>query len=190
MIRQLFLSLFLSLALAAPAAHAGPGAHGPHGEHLDAPAGTGAAAQAQPTLEAHTEAFELVGSLSTDELSVMVDRYITNEPVLDGTLEVEFNGIKAQGKLHADAGDYAFTDEKLLQSLRRPGPHALVFTLVTGNESDLIEGTLNVAADGHDHGLAWWQARWPWLVLLAALVAAGAAWAVKRRLGNRNGGTA
>ncbi|SOZ17983.1 conserved exported hypothetical protein [Cupriavidus taiwanensis] len=188
MIRQLFLVLFLSLALAVPAAHAGPGAYGPDGEHLDAPADAGAVAQAQPTIEAHTEAFELVGTLATDELSVMVDRYVTNEPVLDGTLEVEFDGIKAQGKLHADAGDYAFTDEKLLQALRRPGQHALVFTLVTGNESDLIEGTLNVAADEHEHGMAWWQARWPWLVLLAAVVAAGA-WGVKRRAGKRKGGT-
>ncbi|MBB2917667.1 hypothetical protein [Cupriavidus alkaliphilus] len=189
MIRQLFLVLFLTLAIALPAAHAGPGAHGPNGEHLDAPADTGAAAHAQPSIEANTEAFELVGTLATEELSVMVDRYVTNEPVLDGTLEVEFNGIKAQGKLHADAGDYAFTDEKLLQALRRPGQHALVFTLVTGNESDLIEGTLNVAADEHEHGIAWWQARWPWLVLLAALVAAGA-WRVQRRVGKRKGGTA
>ncbi|SOZ38778.1 hypothetical protein [Cupriavidus neocaledonicus] len=189
MIRQLFLTLFLSLALAGPAAHAGPGAHGPNGEHLDAPSASGAAAHAQPTIEAQTEAFELVGTLATDEFSVMVDRYVTNEPVLDGTLELEFNGIKARGKLHADAGDYAFTDDKLLQALRRPGQHALVFTLVTGNESDLIEGTLNVAADEHDRGLAWWQARWPWLVLLAAVVAA-AVWGVKRRVGKSNGGTA
>lgn len=179
MIRQLFLTLLLSLACAA---HAAPGAHGPNGEHLDAPASTSAAAYAQPVIEANTESFELVGTLAADELSVMVDRYVTNEPVLNGTLEVEFNGIKAQGKLHADFGDYSFTDEKLLKALRQPGNHALVFTLVAGNESDLIEGSLNVAADGHAHGLgALWQARWPWIVLLVAVVLAAAAWGVRRR---------
>ncbi|WP_455282428.1 hypothetical protein [Cupriavidus necator] len=180
MIRQLFLTLLLSLVCAA---HAAPGAHGPNGEHLDAPASTGAAANAQPIIEANTEAFELVGTLAADELSVMVDRYVTNEPVLNGTLEVEFNGIKAQGKLHADLGDYSFTDEKLLKALRQPGNHALVFTLVAGNESDLIEGNLKVAADGHAHGLlgAFWQARWPWVVLLVAAVLAAAAWGMRRR---------
>ncbi|WP_349607076.1 MULTISPECIES: hypothetical protein [Cupriavidus] len=179
MIRQLILTLLLSLACAA---HAAPGAHGPNGEHLDAPASTGAAANAQPVIEANTESFELVGTLAADELSVMVDRYATNEPVLNGTLEVEFNGIKAQGKLHADFGDYSFTDEKLLKALRQPGNHALVFTLVAGKESDLIEGTLNVAADGHAYGLgAFWRARWPWVVLLVAVVLAAAVWGVRRR---------
>ncbi|MEM5275899.1 hypothetical protein VSR17_12750 [Cupriavidus taiwanensis] len=179
MIRQLFFTLLWSLACAA---HAAPGAHGPNGEHLDAPTSTGAAAHAQPGIEATTEAFELVGTLAADELSVMIDRYATNEPVLNGTLEVEFNGIQAQGKLHADFGDYSFTDEKLLKALHQPGNHALVFTLVAGNESDLIEGTLNVAADQHADGLgAFWPARWPWVVLLLAVVLAVAAWRVKRR---------
>ncbi|MNT43909.1 hypothetical protein D3C72_1804040 [compost metagenome] len=57
-----------------------------------------------------------------------------------------------------------------------------MFTLVAGNESDLIEGTMNVAADGHAHALgALWQARWPWIVLFVAVVLAAAAWGVRRR---------
>lgn len=179
MIRHLLLTLFLSCACLAQAA---PGAHGPNGEHLDAPASTGTAANAQPTIEANTEAFELVGALTADELSVMVDRYATNEPVLDGTLEVEFGGIKAQGKLHADFGDYSFTDEKLLKALHQPGKHALVFTLIAGNESDLIEGSLNVAADAHASSFSGrWLARWPWLVLVGVLILVAIAWHLRRR---------
>lgn len=179
MIRHFFLTLLLSCACVV---HAGPGAHGPNGEHLDAPASSGAAVDAQPTIEANTEAFELVGTLAADELSVMVDRYATNEPVLNGNLEVEFNGIKAQGKLHADFGDYSFTDEKLLRALRQPGNHALVFTLIAGIESDLIEGSLNVVADGHADGFGpFWKARWPWIIVFVALALAAAAGLVWRR---------
>ncbi|QEZ43835.1 hypothetical protein [Cupriavidus oxalaticus] len=184
MIRQFFLTLLFCCACVA---HAGPGAHGPNGEHLDAPASTGAAVNAQPVIEANTETFELVGTLAADELSVTVDRYATNEPVLNGNLEVEFNGIKAQGKLHADFGDYSFTDEKLLRALRQPGNHALVFTLIAGNESDLIEGSLNVVADGHDHGLgAFWKARWPWIAPVALVLAAAAGFVWRRHAGKKS----
>ncbi|WP_434034392.1 hypothetical protein [Cupriavidus sp. a3] len=184
MIRQFFLTLLLSCACMA---HAGPGAHGPNGEHLDAPASAGAAVNAQPIIEAHTETFELVGTLAADELSVMVDRYATNEPVLNGNLEVEFNGIRAQGKLHADFGDYSFTDEKLLRALHRPGNHALVFTLIAGNESDLIEGSLKVVADGHDAGFgAFWKARWPWIIPVALVLAAAAGFVWRRHAGKKS----
>ena len=40
----------------------------------------------------------------------------------------------------------------------------------------------DVAADAHAHGLgAFWQARWPWVVLLVAVVLAAAAWGVSGR---------
>lgn len=138
------------LAWVCGVAQAGPGAHGPDGEHLDAPAPQANAAVA-PTVEASTETFELVGTLLDDELSVLVDRYATNEPVTEGTLEVEAGDVKATAKLHADLGDFSFTDPALLAALRRPGEHPLVFTLMTGTDSDLIEGRLAVAATGDDH---------------------------------------
>jgi hypothetical protein len=149
----------LTAALALQAALAAPGAHGPNGEHLDAPASQ-AAASALPRLEAKTEAFELIATLQASELSVLIDRYATNEPVLGAALEVEVGGIKARATFHADLGDYAFDDAKLLALLRTPGEHALVFTLVAGADSDLLDGTLvttaagaKAAADhGHAHG--------------------------------------
>ncbi|SCU80094.1 conserved exported hypothetical protein [Cupriavidus necator] len=179
MMRQLLATVLLLLACLA---HAAPGAHGPSGEHLDAPSSSGSAGNAQPTIEAHTEAFELVGTLAADELSVLVDRYETNEPVLNGTLEVELSGIKAQGKLHADFGDYSFTDEKLLKALRQPGAHPLVFTLIAGNDTDLIEGTLNVAANQHAHGQwEFFRSPWLWAGLFVAAALAAAFWRLRRR---------
>lgn len=138
------ISLVLAMTMAA-SAFASPGAHGPDGEHLDGPAGT-APAGAVPRVETFSEAFELVGQLSGGELSVMIDRYETNEPVLDGKLEVEFKGVKATAKFHPDMGDYAFDDAQFLKALATPGKHALLFTLIAGDESDLLEGTLEVTA--------------------------------------------
>ena len=168
------LTLLFAAMLAISPAFAGPGAHGPNGEHLDAPAA--AAGAVVPRLETFTEAFELVGRLSGGELSIMIDRYETNEPVLNGTLEVQYKNLKATAKFHADMGDYAVDDPALLAAISKPGAHPLLFTLVAGEESDLLEGTLQVgaAADDHGHEHPAWR---PWLfaaiaalVLIAALV--------------------
>lgn len=140
----------LALLLAAGAALAGPGAHGPNGEHLDAPTPL-QAGPALPRMEAHTEAFELVAELRAAELVIVVDRYQTNEPVLGAQLEVESGGVKAQAAFRPEAGDYAVTDAALLKALAAAGEHGLVFTLVAGAESDLLDGTLITAAAPADH---------------------------------------
>lgn len=173
-------NLFFSAMLAMSAAFAAPGAHGPNGEHLDGPVTATGPASAVPTIETFTESFELLGRLSGGELSIMIDRYETNEPVLGGALEVQYKDQKAKATFHADLGDYAIDDPKLLAAISKPGKHALLFTLVAGEESDLLEGTLtvaeaNVADDqGHAHGAR----RWLPGALAAALVAALAAIAV------------
>lgn len=139
------------------AAFAAPGAHGPNGEHLDGPATT-YAASALPRLEAKSEAFELVAELRAAELAIVVDRYETNEPVLGARLDVESGGMKAVAAFRAEQGDYAVTDAALLKALAAPGEHGLVFTLVAGAESDLLDGTLvssaAAAAAAADHGHA------------------------------------
>lgn len=160
------ITFFLPLLLAAGAV-ASPGAHGPNGEHLDGPAGT-APAGAVPRVETFSEGFELVGQLSGGELSIMVDRYETNEPVLNGTVEVEYKGMKAPARFHADMGDYAVDDAKFIKAISAPGKHALLFTLSAGEDSDLLEGTLDVAAPAHDeHGHA---SPWRWVALCAGAV--------------------
>jgi hypothetical protein len=157
--QQLLAAAAMTLLLTLnPSALAAPGAHGPNGEHLDAPT-AGVTASTLPRLEAKSDLFELVATLQAGELSVLIDRFATNEPVLGATLEVESAGVKAKATFHADQGDYAFDDPKLLALLRSPGEHALVFTLVAGADSDLLDGTLlagsraTVAGPGeHGHG--------------------------------------
>lgn len=140
--------MFIYLATIAGAL-AAPGAHGPNGEHLDAPAGIPIGASAMSRIDAFTESFELVGHLHEGELSILIDRYETNEPVLNGLLEVDYNGVVAQATFHADHGDYAIDNEELLQALAKPGEHPLVFMLTVGDESDLLEGVLKVTGDSH-----------------------------------------
>ncbi len=134
---------------------AAPGAHGPGGEHLDAPA-SAAAGKSAPRVEANSELFELVGRLAFGKLSILVDRYETNEPVLGAELEIRFGELRATAKFHADHGDYAVDDAAMLKALAAPGEHALVFRIVAGTDSDLLDGTLSVPTDvasagHHDH---------------------------------------
>jgi hypothetical protein len=181
------------LLLANTIAHAGPGAHGPNGEHLDAPTPIGAA-PALPRVEAQSEAFELVAELRASELAIHVDRYETNEPVLGAKLEVESGALKAVAAFRAEQGDYVVTDAALLKALAAPGEHGLVFTLVAGPDSDLLDGTLVGAsaaaqadhghahgsdAHGHDHGLE--RAAWIGAGIAALGLIGGIAWWRQRR---------
>jgi hypothetical protein len=176
-------TILILLALALPA-QASPGAHGPNGEHLDGPAASSPAGSV-PRVETFSELFELVGHLSGGELSILIDRYDTNEPVLNGKLEVQYQGLKAQAKFHSDIGDYAVDDEKMLRALAAPGKHALLFTFVAGGESDLLEGTLEIpAAARTEHGSG---ARWWWLLLIPAVALPAAALVRARRRQQQRG---
>jgi hypothetical protein len=184
---SLFKALSISLIMMS-AALASPGAHGPNGEHLDAPGGH-VHSDAGPRVETFTESFELVGHVQGDELSILIDRYETNEPVLNGRLEVEFNGLKAPARFHSDHGDYAVDDAQFLKAIAAPGKHSLIFTLKAGDESDLLEGTLEVGAadnaDGHSHDGSVRQApsltTWGAASVLIAVAVAGLAISLSRR---------
>lgn len=173
------LLVVLLIALAAmSAASASPGAHGPNGEHLDGQIAA-AGGNALPQVETFTESFELVGQLSGGELSVLIDRYETNAPVLNARLEVAYQGRTALATFHPDLGDYAIDDPALLAALSKPGAHPLLFTLVAGDESDLLEGTLVMPATleaEHEHTNVW-----PWVAGAALAAAALAALVIARR---------
>ncbi|HEV6966063.1 hypothetical protein [Roseateles sp.] len=177
--------------LLAGGAFASPGAHGPNGEHLDGPA-TAMVGSGLPRIEAHSEAYELVGRLGDDSLVLYVSRYETNEAVLGARLEVEFGALKAPALFQTEGGSYRLTDKALIGALHRPGNHALVFTLSAGADGDLLDGTLNISApDGHAHasaGPAWGVIA---VGVLGALVVVGAAASLvkrRRRRSNSFGG--
>ncbi|EHR71572.1 hypothetical protein BurJ1DRAFT_2746 [Burkholderiales bacterium JOSHI_001] len=198
--QHLMAAALSALLVATSSAMAAPGAHGPNGEHLDAPT-TMRAASALPRVEAKSEAFELVAELRPGELAIVVDRYETNEPVLGAKLEVESGALKAVAAFRAEQGDYAVTDAAILKALAAPGEHGLVFTLVAGKDSDLLDGTLVGAAGrvvtaaakddhghvhggddhghGHDHELE--RAAWIGAGVAALGLIGGIAWWRQRR---------
>ena len=178
------------------AAIAGPGAHGPDGEHLDSPTAM-RAGSALPRVESKSEAFELVAELRASELTIVVDRYESNEPVLGAKLEVESGAFKAVAAFRAEQGDYVVTDAAMLKALAAPGEHGLVFTLVAGKDSDLLDGKLiNAAAgtaagtenahghndgDDHGHGHRLQRAAWIGAGVAALGLIGGIAWWRQRR---------
>jgi hypothetical protein len=202
------ISLMRTLASAALAATfslgvvAGPGAHGPNGEHLDGPTTAVAPTGSRPRIETKSEQFELVATLGGGEFSMLIDRFATNEPVLNAQVEVESGGLKAKAPFHDDIGDYAVADEAMLKLLSKPGEHAIVITVIHGNESDLLDATLKVTAEqaqaaaeaphAHDHAGAndhghehtsGSRKLWIGMGLIAFMLIAVAAW--RRRPGNK-----
>jgi hypothetical protein len=146
-------------------------------------------------MEAKSESFELVAELRASELVIVVDRYETNEPVLGAKIEVESSGFKAIAAFRPEQGDYVVTDAALLKALKATGEHGLVFTLVAGTDSDLLDGTLVTAAShttsgksdhghshddhGHDHELE--RAAWIGGGVAALGLIGGLVWRRQRR---------
>lgn len=191
--QRLVRALLPLLMMAGTASFAAPGAHGPNGEHLDGPAPVAGSGSTAPRFEAKSETFEMVATLRDDELSMLINRFETNEPVLDAKVEVEAGGLKAQAKFHADLGDYAVDDAAFLKAMKAPGEHAVVITVLAGADNDLLDGTLktgNAQADahghahdegaGHGHGLSLTA----WLAIALAALAA-LAWFLSRRPAGR-----
>lgn len=150
------LSAALLLA-ASPSAVAGD-------DHDHGAPATRGAAPSVPVITAVSEAFELVGRLHHDELSILIDRADSNEPVLHATLTVEVDGRSIAAPFHADHGDYSLADSALLAKLQQVGSKPLTFTLLAGDESDLLTGELDVhgeepAVAEHSHA---WQAYAAW----------------------------
>lgn len=167
-------NLLAALSLAAiflvPLATRAAGDGHDHGEA--APATT---AEPDPVITASSESFELVGRLKADELSIYIDRADTNAPVLNAQLSVESDSRRATASFHTDHGDYALDDAAMLAHLKGPGVKTLVFTLIAGDETDLLTGELDVHEDAHATDAAHahsWQEVVVWTVGALAVIAA------------------
>jgi len=184
--RRVLLGL-LSLALSFPAAVVL--AHGPDGDHQE-PAAHASGQPSAARLEAKSELFELVAHLEAGRLSILIDRYASNEPVLKAAVEVESGAVKAKASFQTEVGGYVLTDPALLKLLGTPGEHPLLITVVAGDEADLLEGVLRTAAAdaaGLDHDAEYGHSKpmlpvWARWLGFAALLLALLGWARRRKL--------
>jgi hypothetical protein len=92
-----------------------------------------------PRVEASSESFELVGILRGETMLVFLDRFASNEPVTGATIDVTADGVAVRAEPQPD-GSYLVA----APWLARTGPVDLVFTVTTGEASDLMIGTLDM----------------------------------------------
>lgn len=140
------------------------------------------AAAAIPAVVADSDAFEIVGRLYPEGLVLHVDRAPDNAPVLGATLQVETAGRNANAAFRSERGDYLVADADWLAPLRAAGEHPLAFTLVAGNDGDLLTGELIVDGEAAQAGDRAGRFVWP-LAGGAALLGLGAFAVVRRRRG-------
>lgn len=156
-----------------PSAWAGPG----H-DHGDAPATSDGAAS--PRFAAVSESFELVGILQGKQLTLYLDRSADNSPVPDARLELELAGQKIPVQSHG-IGEFVAT---LTQEVPA-GQHAVMATVVTARETDLLAGELDLHDDEHSDPPTGPRV---WLLYggVALMVLALLGWGLRRRLGRRH----
>lgn len=175
---RLFSSIILLLAALCPSLGlAGPGAHGPDGEHLDEVSTT--AVQRAPRFESFTDSFELVGEVLPQQLILQLHDYQTNAVVADAELELETANVSASARFIAAEQHYLLDDSALLSALQQPGRHEIVLTIVSRNNADLLTASFNAPAlenndhEDHDHGhsgILWWSLPLLLLVFVSGVV--------------------
>ena len=133
-----------------------------------------------PRVEAQSDLFELVGVVQDGVMTIFVDRYATNEPVVDAKIDIDAGPVKGSAQANPE-GTYTFKHAALTQ----PGQFPVTFTIAAGGDSDLLAGELVIAdpaAAGAHAGDDLWRSRWWWvggvLVLLVGIVVA---WRLRRR---------
>lgn len=134
--------LTLAVMTAIPAAvMAGPG-------HDHGPEPAVAAGPSSPRIVAVSETYELVGILKDGTLTVYLDRLADTSPVTDAAIEMTVGGETALAAPQPD-GTYTFASPVLA----RHGEHEVIVSIVEGERSDLLIGTLkNTPQHGHAHG--------------------------------------
>ena len=127
---RLLAAALLAAALLAPAL-----AHEGH-DHGDEPPAAALPALA-PRTEASSDLFELLVVLDAAQLTLWLDRFGTSEPLPGARVEVEGQGWKALATAAADGSLRVALPRPLA-----PGAHALVFTVQTGADNDLLDASL------------------------------------------------
>lgn len=141
-------------------------AHGGEDHGADAP--PTASASLAPRASAQTEDFELVAQLQGTTLTLTLDRFATNAPVVDAQIEVESGTVLKEVAKQIAPGVYAVKAD----ALATPGKYPLSFSVQAGDTSDLLAATLDISPPreklAHVHGWGEWAT---WAISAAVLIA-------------------
>ncbi len=110
----------------------------------EAPTAVAGAAPGAPRTEAESAEFELVAVVRAGGLVLTLDRFATNEPITDGTIEIAEGDGSVTAQRQED-GTYLAK----APWLAHPGKHDLTFTVTAGDTSDLLTATLDLPGAGH-----------------------------------------
>ncbi|MES3009752.1 MAG: hypothetical protein V4738_03145 [Pseudomonadota bacterium] len=139
--------------------------------HSNGAAPAASSGPALPRFTAHSDLFETVGVLDGAEFSFLIDRYETNEPVLDAKVEIESGSLKSPLAFHADHGGYSMPSE----AFKKPGTYAITLTITAGDQTDLLTGELVVPDPEAVHASDTPSKPWGlWSGIAAALLALAA----------------
>lgn len=136
-LRKLLLSIMLIVLASASIEHAD--AHEGH-DHGAPP--TPVSTTIAPRIDASSTLFELIGVYREGKLTLYLDRFSTNEPVGDATIDVE----TPKGAVKATPNpDGTFVLDAAFASKGKK--HDLIFTVTAGDEIDVLTGVLVIPAD-------------------------------------------
>ena len=152
-----------------------------HEGHNDAaPAAPLTTANAAPRVEANSELFEIVGTVSGGAMILFLDRFGSNEPVIDARIEVEAGEAKGVAQPKPD-GTYSFKHP----TLDHPSPVPVTFSIAVRGDSDLLTADLVVPSSDATNprlSMSWYANSWWWggggLLLICVAVVA---WLWRRR---------
>ena len=133
--RILFAGVLAAAALTVGLAAGVAQAHEGH-DHGAPPAVTTSAA---PRAEATSAAFELVAVARGEALTLYLDRFTTNEPVKDATIQADTPAGTAAA---VPMPDGAYRIEAPWAA--KPGPHDVLFTVSADGTADVFPVTLNI----------------------------------------------
>ena len=142
---------------------------------------------ASTRLTSQTDQFELVGVLEGKVLTMYLDQFATNTPVSKAQIEVASGSWKATATEIAPA-IYTVSADAWTQTGRYP----LTLTVLAGDETDLMDATLEVGASvatTTTAPLTLYPGKWViWSVAAVLLLAALGLLAVRRRKQHRTHG--
>ena len=137
-------------------------AHGGE-DHGDAKTAV-AAPSARPRLEANSPDFQVVAILHDQALLFYLDRYATNEPVLNARMTVESNGQSRPAVASAD-GAYRVSE---VAAWATPGTHEMIVTVDAEGVSDILIGNLVIPSPPAMAPAPASHVGWRWLEWLGA----------------------